>query len=83
MVVVGFGVFVAADDLMVVATMLRPMIDDFELVIPDDLDAAAWIVNTYLVAYLAVMPVAGLAAFGALAALTGGIALRKRNRLGS
>ena len=59
MLVVAFGVFVAADDLMVVATMLRPMIDDFELIIPDDLDAAAWIVNTYLVAYVAVMPVAG------------------------
>ncbi len=59
MAVVAFGVFVAADDLMVVATMLRPMIDDFELIVPDDLDAAAWIVNTYLVAYVAVMPVAG------------------------
>lgn len=59
MAVVAFGVFVAADDLMVVATMLRPMIDDFDLVIPDDLDAAAWIVNTYLVAYVAVMPIAG------------------------
>ena len=59
MVVVAFGVFVAADDLMVVATMLRPMIDDFDLVVPDDLDAAAWIVNTYLVAYVAVMPIAG------------------------
>ncbi|MEM9561799.1 MAG: MFS transporter [Actinomycetota bacterium] len=59
MAVVAFGVFVAADDLMVVATMLRPMIDDFGLIVPDDLDAAAWIVNTYLVAYVAVMPVAG------------------------
>jgi MFS family permease len=57
--VVAFGVFVAADDLMVVATMLRPMIDDFELVIPDDLGRAAWIVNVYLVAYIAVMPIAG------------------------
>ena len=57
--VVAFGVFVAADDLMVVATMLRPMINDFELVVPDDLDDAAWIVNSYLIAYLAVMPVAG------------------------
>lgn len=59
MAVVAFGVFVAADDLMVVATMLRPMINDFELVIPDDLDDAAWIVNVYLIAYIAVMPVAG------------------------
>ncbi len=59
MAVVAFGVFVAADDLMVVATMLRPIINDFELVIPDDLDDAAWIVNVYLIAYIAVMPVAG------------------------
>ena len=59
MAVVAFGVFVAADDLMVVATMLRPMIDDFDLVVPDDLDDAAWIVNVYLIAYIAVMPVAG------------------------
>jgi MFS family permease len=59
MAVVAFGAFVAADDLMVVATMLRPMIDDVGLIIPDDLDEAAWIVNVYLIAYLAVMPVAG------------------------
>lgn len=59
MAVVAFGVFVAADDLMVVATMLRPIINDFELSIPDDLDDAAWIVNVYLIAYLAVMPIAG------------------------
>lgn len=59
MAVVAFGVFVAADDLMVVATMLRPIINDFELVIPDDLDDAAWIVNVYLIAYIAVMPLAG------------------------
>lgn len=59
MAVVAFGVFVAADDLMVVATMLRPMIDDLGLVIPDDLGDAAWIVNVYLIAYIAVMPVAG------------------------
>jgi MFS family permease len=59
MAVVAFGVFVAADDLMVVATMLRPMINDFDLIIPDDLNRAAWIVNVYLIAYIAVMPVAG------------------------
>ncbi len=56
---VAFGVFVAADDLMVVATMLRPIIDDLGLVLPDDLDATAWIVNVYLIAYLTVMPLAG------------------------
>lgn len=57
--VVTFGVFVAADDLMVVATMLRPMIGDVGLVLPADLGDAAWIVNVYLIAYLAVMPLAG------------------------
>ncbi len=59
MAVVAFGVFVAADDLMVVATMLRPMINDLGLAIPDDLGDAAWIVNVYLIAYIAVMPIAG------------------------
>ncbi|MEM9609889.1 MAG: MFS transporter [Actinomycetota bacterium] len=57
--VVAFGTFVAADDLMVVATMLRPIIGDLGLVVPDDLDDAAWIVNVYLIAYIAVMPIAG------------------------
>lgn len=56
---VGFSVFVAADDLTVVSTMLRPMIGDLGLVLPDGLDDAAWIVNAYLIAFIAVMPVAG------------------------
>jgi hypothetical protein len=43
--VVGFSVFVAADDLTVVSTMLRPIIGDLGLVLPDGLDNAAWIVN--------------------------------------
>jgi EmrB/QacA subfamily drug resistance transporter len=57
--VVGFSVFVAADDLTVVATMLRPIIGDLGLGLPDGLDDAAWIVNAYLIAFVAVMPVAG------------------------
>lgn len=57
--VVAFGVFVAADDLLVVSTMLRPMIDDLGLVLPADLTEATWIVNAYLIAHVAVMPVAG------------------------
>ncbi len=57
--VVGFGVFIAADDLTVVSTMLRPIIGDLGLVLPDGLDDAAWIVNVYLIAYIAVMPIAG------------------------
>lgn len=58
-IVAAFGVFVAADDLLVVSTMLRPIIGDLGLALPDDLDMAAWIVNVYLIAYLAVMPLAG------------------------
>ena len=57
--VVGFGVFVAADDLTVVSTMLRPIIGDLGIVLPDGLDDAAWIVNAYLIAYIAVMPFSG------------------------
>ncbi len=56
---VGFSVFVAADDLTVVSTMLRPIIGDLGLVLPDGLDDAAWIVNAYLIAFIAVMPLAG------------------------
>ncbi len=57
--VVGFGVFIAADDLTVVATMLRPIIGDLGIVLPDGLNQAAWIVNAYLIAYVAVMPFMG------------------------
>ncbi len=57
--VVGFAVFVAADDLTVVTTMLRPIINDLGLTLPDGLDDAAWIVNVYLIAFVAVMPLAG------------------------
>ena len=57
--VVGFSVFVAADDLTVVSTMLRPIIGDLGLILPDGLDDAAWIVNAYLIAFVAVMPIAG------------------------
>ncbi len=57
--VVGFAVFVAADDLTVVTTMLRPIINDLGLTLPDGLDDAAWIVNVYLIAFVSVMPLAG------------------------
>ena len=56
---VGFSVFVAADDLTVVSTMLRPIIGDLGLQLPDGLDDAAWVVNAYLIAFIAVMPIAG------------------------
>ena len=57
--VVAFGVFVAADDLTVVSTMLRQIIFDLEIPLPDGLDQAAWIVNAYLIAYVVVMPFMG------------------------
>ncbi|MCB9422592.1 MAG: MFS transporter [Ardenticatenaceae bacterium] len=57
--VVAFGVFVAADDLTVVSTMLRQIIYDLNIPLPDGLDKAAWIVNAYLIAYVAVMPFVG------------------------
>jgi len=57
--VVGFGVFIAADDLTVVATMLRPIVGDLGIVLPDGLNQMAWIVNAYLIAYVAVMPFMG------------------------
>jgi MFS family permease len=56
---VAFGVFIAADDLTVVSTMLRQIIGDLGIVLPGGFDRAAWIVNSYLVAYVAVMPFMG------------------------
>jgi MFS family permease len=57
--VVAFGVFVAADDLTVVSTMLRQIVFDLGIPLPEGLDQAAWIVNAYLIAHVAVMPFAG------------------------
>lgn len=59
LIVVAFGIFIAADDLTVVTTMLRPIINDLGIVLPDGIDDAAWIVNAYLIAYVAVMPFMG------------------------
>jgi len=56
---VAFGVFVAADDLTVVSTMLPQMIFDFEIPVPSGLDNAAWIVSAYLIAYVVTMPFMG------------------------
>jgi EmrB/QacA subfamily drug resistance transporter len=56
---VAFGVFVAADDLTAVSTMLRRIVFDLQIPLPDRLDDAVWIVNAYLIAYVAVMPFAG------------------------
>jgi MFS family permease len=57
--IVAFGVFVAADDLTVVSTMLRQIIFDLEIPLPAGLDRAAWIVNAYLIAYVVIMPFIG------------------------
>jgi MFS family permease len=57
--VIAFGVFIAADDLTVVSTMLRQIIFDLEIPLPEGLDDAAWIVNAYLIAYVVVMPFIG------------------------
>ncbi len=56
---VSFGVFVAADDLTVVSTLLPQMIFDFEIPLPSGLDDAAWIVSAYLIAYIVAMPFLG------------------------
>jgi EmrB/QacA subfamily drug resistance transporter len=59
LIVLAFGVFVAADDLTVVSTMLRQIVYDLEIPLPEGLDDAAWIVNAYLIAYVVVMPFVG------------------------
>jgi EmrB/QacA subfamily drug resistance transporter len=57
--VVSFGVFIAADDLTVVSTMLVQMLRDLDISIQTQLDEAAWIVNAYLIAYVVAMPFMG------------------------
>jgi EmrB/QacA subfamily drug resistance transporter len=57
--VVSFGVFIAADDLTVVSTMLVQMLRDLDISIQTQLDEAAWIVNAYLIAYVVSMPFMG------------------------
>lgn len=39
--------------------MLRQIVFDLQIPLPDGLDKAAWIVNAYLIAYVVVMPVTG------------------------
>ena len=74
---VAFGVFIAADDLTVVSTMLRPIIGDLGIPLPEGFDDAAWIVNSYLVAYVAVMPFMGRLSdvWGRRRVFTGALAL--------
>lgn len=56
---ISFGVFVAADDLTVVSTLLPQMITHFEIPVPAGLDDASWIVSAYLIAYIGTMPFMG------------------------
>lgn len=56
---VAFGVFIAADDLTVISTMLPQMIFDFEIPLPAGLDDASWIVSSYLITHVVVMPLFG------------------------
>ena len=56
---VAFGVFVAADDLTVVSTMLVQILRDLDISVQTQLDEAAWIVNSYLIAYVVTMPLMG------------------------
>ncbi|MBN1220511.1 MAG: MFS transporter [Anaerolineae bacterium] len=56
---VAFGVFIAADDLTVISTMLPRMIFDFEIPMPSGLDDAAWIVSSYLITHVVAMPLLG------------------------
>lgn len=56
---VAFGVFIAADDLTVVSTMLPQMIFDFEIPMPSGLDDASWIVSSYLITHVVTMPLFG------------------------
>jgi EmrB/QacA subfamily drug resistance transporter len=55
----AFGVFVAADDLTVVSTMLVQILRDLDISVQTQLDEAAWIVNSYLIAYVVTMPLMG------------------------
>lgn len=57
--VVAFGVFIAADDLTVISTMLPQMIFDFEIPLPSGLDDASWIVSSYLITHVVAMPLLG------------------------
>jgi len=59
LLLISLGVFIAADDLTVVSTLLPQIIVDFEIPVPTGLDDAAWIVSVYLIAYIVTMPFMG------------------------
>ena len=53
-----FGVFIAADDMTVVVTLLPEMMKDLRVGI-NELDRASWAVTAYLIGYTAAMPIMG------------------------
>ena len=52
------AVFVGALELTVIATILRPSVDDLE-VNTADIDRYVWVVNAYLLAYVVAIPIVG------------------------
>ncbi len=58
LLVVCYGVFIAADDLTVVSTVLTSILFDLEIPVTE-LDRAAWIVTSYLLGYVVTMPLLG------------------------
>lgn len=53
-----FGVFIAADDQVVVVTILPSIMGDFRLGV-DDLSQVSWIITGYLLGYTCAMPLIG------------------------
>ena len=55
---IAFGVFVAADDMTVMVTVLTQVMIDFRVPITK-LDTASWTITAYLLGYVAAMPLIG------------------------
>ena len=53
------GVFIAADDMTVVVTVLPQIMLDLKVQVTTELDDASWIITSYLLGYLAAMPLVG------------------------
>ncbi|MYA20171.1 MAG: multidrug efflux MFS transporter, partial [Chloroflexi bacterium] len=58
LIAVAGGVFIAADDQTAVVTVLPALIGDIGLTV-DDLYLASWVVNGYLIGYIAALPIVG------------------------
>ena len=58
LIAVAGGVFIAADDQTAVVTVLPALIGDIGLRV-DDLYLASWVVNGYLLGYIAALPIVG------------------------